>query len=728
VAIRTSLWDNRETVVLMNPVHLLQFSVFNKVKPILQTEAAECGLACLAMVAYFHGYRIDLNSMRQKFPISLKGLSLQNLINIADKLELTGRAIRCDINELKQLQLPAILHWNMNHYVVLTSVSKSSVSILDPAIGQKHVKLKQLENNFTGVALELQPTQNFTKIDAQKQLKLSGLWADIIGLKSSLMQIFILSLLLQFFAIISPFYMQLVVDDVIVSHDHNLLSILSIGFLFLMLINISVSALRSIVILLLGSQMNIQIATNLLRHLIHLPLDWFQKRHIGDVLSRFGSLEKVKELLTTGIIEAVVDGIMVIGTLVMMFIYSASLAWVVITSVMIYGIFRLIVFHKLRQLNEESLVANANKGSNFIETVKAIQTIKIFNQETERQSIWQNFYADAMNISIRLTKLNIVYKSTNSLIFGVENVVVVYLAATQVINGVMSVGMLFAFMAYKMQFTGKATALVEKVIQFKMLGLHLARIADIVQSPVEIDNSSTISSLNISTDVKKRDISGSIELKNLSFSYSDTEPLIINQLNVKLKAGQSVAIVGASGCGKSTLMKLMLGLLHATSGEVLLDGVNIHKLGVKNYRNVIAAVMQDDQLLSGSIAENISFFDPEFKFNEIESCAKMAAIHNDIMAMPMSYNSLIGDMGSSLSGGQKQRLLLARALYKKPKILFLDEATSHLDTQLEKDVNLSINHLNMTRVIIAHRQETIDSADRVLKMEGHTIIDITDDC
>ena len=714
--------------MLKNPVHLLQFSGFNKVKPILQTEAAECGLACLAMVAYFHGYRIDLNSMRQKFPISLKGLSLQNLINIADKLELTGRAIRCDINELKQLQLPAILHWNMNHYVVLTSVSKSSVSILDPAIGQKHVKLKQLENNFTGVALELQPTKNFTKIDAQKQLKLSGLWADIIGLKSSLMQIFILSLLLQFFAIISPFYMQLVVDDVIVSHDHNLLSILSIGFLLLMLINILVSALRSIVILLLGSQMNIQIATNLLRHLIHLPLDWFQKRHIGDVLSRFGSLEKVKELLTTGIIEAVVDGIMVIGTLVMMFIYSASLAWVVITSVMIYGIFRLIVFHKLRQLNEESLVANANKGSNFIETVKAIQTIKIFNQETERQSIWQNFYADAMNISIRLTKLNIVYKSTNNLIFGVENVVVVYLAATQVINGVMSVGMLFAFMAYKMQFTGKATALVEKVIQFKMLGLHLARIADIVQSPVEINNSSIISSLNISMGVKKRDISGLIELKNLSFSYSDTEPLIINQLNVKLKAGQSVAIVGASGCGKSTLMKLMLGLLHATSGEVLLDGVNIHKLGVKNYRNVIAAVMQDDQLLSGSIAENISFFDPEFKFNEIESCAKMAAIHNDIMAMPMSYNSLIGDMGSSLSGGQKQRLLLARALYKKPKILFLDEATSHLDTQLEKDVNLSINHLNMTRVIIAHRQETIDSADRVLKMEGHTIIDITDDC
>jgi ATP-binding cassette subfamily B protein RaxB len=722
VAIRASLWDNWEVVVLINPANLLQFSGFNKVKPILQTEAAECGLACLAMVAYFHGYRIDLNSMRQKFPISLKGLNLQNLINIANKLQLTSRAIRLDIDELKQLHLPAILHWNMNHYVVLTAVSKSSVTIIDPAIGQKHLKQKQLVNHFTGVALELHPTKKFEKKNDQKKLKLSELWENMVGLKSSLINIFILSLLLQLFAIISPFYMQLVVDDVIVSHDHNLLSILSIGFLLLMLINISVSALRSIVILLLGSQMSIQIATNLLRHLIHLPLDWFQKRHIGDVLSRFGSLEKVKQLLTTGVIEAVVDGLMVIGTLMMMFIYSVSLAWIVITAVTVYGIFRFIVFQKLRQLNEESLVANAKQGSNFIETVKAIQTIKIFNKETERQSIWQNYYAYSMNIAIRLTKLNITYKSINSLVFGVENIVVVYLAATQVINGVMSVGMLFAFIAYKIQFTGKATSLVEKVIEFKMLSLHLARIGDIVQSPVEIDNVGTIACVR--TSIHKRDISGAIELKNISFSYAETEPLIINQLNIKLKAGQSVAIIGASGCGKSTLMKLMLGLLHATSGEVLLDGVNIHKLGVKNYRNVIAAVMQDDQLLSGSIAENISFFDPEFKFNEIESCAKMAAIHNDIMAMPMSYNSLIGDMGSSLSGGQKQRLLLARALYKKPKILFLDEATSHLDSQLEKNVNLSINHLDMTRVIIAHRQETIDSADRVLKMENFRLVEI----
>jgi ATP-binding cassette subfamily B protein RaxB len=327
-----------------------------------------------------------------------------------------------------------------------------------------------------------------------------------------------------------------------------------------------------------------------------------------------------------------------------------------------------------------------------------------------------------MNISIRLTKLNIAYKSTSSLIFGIENIVVVYFAATQVISGVMSVGMLFAFMAYKMQFTGKAASLVEKVIEFKMLSLHLGRIAEIVHSPVENDNVATNSS--ISTAMKQRDISGLIELNNVSFSYSDVEPLIINQLTVKLIAGQSVAIVGPSGCGKSTLMKIMLGLLHVSSGEVLIDGVNIHKVGMQNYRNIVAAVMQDDQLVSGSIAENISFFDPESRFNEIENCAKMAAIHNDIIAMPMGYSSLIGDMGSSLSGGQKQRLLLARALYKKPKILFLDEATSHLDNQLEKDVNLSINHLSMTRVIIAHRQETIDSADRVLKMDGYKMIEI----
>ncbi len=701
---------------MTNPAELLNFSGFRKLRPILQTEAAECGLACLAMISCYYGHRIDLNTMRQKYPVSLKGASLQGLIKIADKLHLSSRPLRVDMNELENLTLPCILHWKMNHFIALKKVTGNTVVIIDPAIGEKKVKKKDLARHFTGVVLELIPSRGFEKKKEENLLHFSQLWDRIFGLKSALLKIFCLSLMLQLFAIASPFYMQLVVDDVIVSHDESLLRILAIGFLLLMLINIMVSVLRSIVIMLLGIQMNIQIANNIFRHLIHLPLEWFQKRHIGDVISRFGSLDKVKQLLTTGIIESIVDGIMVIGTLMMMFLYSTKLAIIVIVVVLLYSLIRLILFRPLRQLNEENIVAHAREDSNFIETIRAAQTIKIFNKETQRQAVWQNYYADAMNASICLNKLNIGYNTVNGLLFGIENILVIYLAATQVIDGVMSVGMLYAFMSYKGQFTGKATSLVEKIIQFKMLNLHLTRLGDIVLNPVETDT-------GISSTEK---ISGNITLHNISFRYSKSEPFIIQNASVEIQTGQSVAIIGPSGCGKSSLLKLMLGLLKPETGEVEIDGIALEMLGNENYRQQIAAVMQDDQLLSGSIADNICFFDPDFDQKKIEASAKLAAIHKDIMAMPMAYNSLIGDMGNTLSGGQKQRLILARALYKRPTILFLDEATSHLDTGLESQVNKSIKYLNMTRIIIAHRQETINSADRVLKMHKGSLVEVFD--
>ncbi len=671
------------------------------------------------MIAHYHGHHIDLNTLRRDYSISLKGSSLQSLIDTANKLQLTSRPLRLEIEEVQNLKLPCILHWDMNHFVVLKKVTRKSVTILDPSLGERVYRKNELAKHFTGVALELMPTKNFKKKNEEPPLRLSELWSKITGLKASLVQIFILSLLLQVFAMASPFYMQLVVDDVVVSHDVNLLTIIAFGFLFLMLINIVVTALRSLIVMMMGTQMSIQIASNLFRHLIRLPLDWFEKRHVGDVVSRFTSLDQVKELLTTGVIEAIVDGIMVIGTLMMMFIYSPRLAWVVVVIVVSFALVRFALYRPLRRLSEESIVANAKEDSNFMETVRAAQTIKIFGKETQRQTVWQNFYADAINTEIRLGKLNIGYTLLYSFLFGVENVIVIYLGATNVINGLMSVGMLFAFMSYKQQFTGKAASLIEKIIQFKMLNLHLSRIGDIALTPAEYELPDTLDQ-----GASKKKIIGQVELHNLCFRYSSSESFIVENANLHIEAGQIVAITGPSGCGKTTLMKVMLGLLIPGRGQVIIDGVDAKNFGNHNYRSQIAAVMQDDQLLSGSIADNICFFDPQFDHKKIEACARMAAVHDDVMEMPMAYNSLIGDMGNTLSGGQKQRVLLARALYKKPKLLFLDEATSHLDVSLENHVNQSIKYLKMTRVIIAHRPETIKSADRVLHMKGGKLTEV----
>ncbi|AOT10078.1 peptidase domain-containing ABC transporter [Pseudoalteromonas luteoviolacea] len=697
-----------------NPMHLLRFSGKKRLPVILQTEAAECGLASLAMVAAYHGYKTDLTTLRQSHDISLKGAKLEELMQIADKLNLSTRALRLELEHLPKLKTPCILHWDMNHFVVLKAVNRDSVVIHDPALGERKYTKGELSKHFTGVALELSPTEEFKSEDTRVNLKLSDFWRKVTGLKSTLGKVFLLSLLLQAFAITSPYYMQLVVDEVILSYDHNLLTILAVGFGLLMLIEMVTGAVRSILLLHFGNLMSVQLGANLFHHLIRLPLQYFEKRHIGDVVSRFGSLQQVKELLTKGVIEALIDGIMAIATLVMIFIYSPQLSFIVITAAAIYAIVRIAMYKPLRRMSEEVIVTQAKEQSNFMETVRGIQTIKLFGREVQRQSTWHNKYADNLNAGIKVGHLNIGYEAINRVIFGLENVLVIYFAALLVMEGNLSVGMLFAFMAYKRQFVEKMASLIEKVIEFKMLSLHFNRLADISLTNKESD---------IQSKTTAKELSGRIEVKDLKFRYSKKEAPVFSALDLSIQAGESVAIVGASGSGKTTLAKVMLGLFEPEAGKVEVDGVDIRQLGLSQYRSQIAAVMQDDQLLSGSIADNISFFDPDLDMKKVEWAAQVAAIDTDIVSMNMGYNTLVGDMGAALSGGQIQRLLLARALYRKPKILFMDEATSNLDTRLEASVNNAVKDLDITRIIIAHRPETIASADRVLALRYGKVVE-----
>ena len=568
------------------------------------------------MVANYYGHKIDLNRLRQSHPVSLKGIGLHGLMKIADQLHFATRAIRLELDELKNLQCPVILHWDLNHFVVLKKVTGRSIILHDPARGKHILSLEEVSKHFTGVGLELIPTKEFERKDEEQKAHLSDFWQRISGIKRTLLQILLLSFILQIFAIVMPFFMQLVIDEVIISHDIELLNILALGFLLLILIKVGVTALRSLIIVNMGTQLNIQMANNLFHHLIRLPLSYFEKRHIGDIVSRFGSMDKIKELLTTEIVTAVVDGVMLIGTLVMMFLYSPLLAIVVVTSVSIYALFRLAVYMPFRRLTEEGIVAGAKKDSNFMETIRAAQSIKLFGNEAQRQSVWQNLYADALNIKIRIAKLEINYAVVNGIIFGVENVLVIYLAAQLVIGNQLSVGMIFAFMSYRGQFTGKAASLIEQVIKLKMISLHLARLGDIVMTGIEKD-------ANAQSNPKQ--IKGDLRLENISFRYSETDPYIFNNLNMDIKAGQSVCLVGPSGCGKSTLMKVMLGLLDPTQGKVLVDDQDIHQFGIRNYRSQIASVMQNDQLLSGSISDNISFFDPHFNQEKVEDLCQASS-------------------------------------------------------------------------------------------------------
>ncbi|MGE5160317.1 MAG: peptidase domain-containing ABC transporter [Betaproteobacteria bacterium] len=691
----------------------LSFSFRRRLRVQLQAEAAECGLACLAMIVCWHGHETDVAALRRRFATSAQGTTLRQLVSIAARMRFTCRPLRLELEELVALRLPCILHWNLNHYVVLTHATRSAIRIADPARGARSLSLAEAGRHFTGVALELQPAAGFVPRRSPPSLSLAALVAGQRGLRASLAQVLVLALALEAVVLASPFFMQWVVDGAIVSGDRDLLLLLALGFGLLLLVQAATAGARSLVILHASTHLSLHWNASLFAHLLHLPVAWFERRHVGDVVSRFGSLATLQRTLTTGFVEAVIDGLMAVATLALMLLYSATLASIAAAAALLYALIRWGTYRPLRSAAEEQVVFAARAESVFIESVRAVATIKLANHEDARQARWMNATVDATNRSTAAETMTIAVRGAQTLLSGGEHLLIVTLGATAVIDGFLSVGMLLAFVAYRAAFSSRVGALVDRWIQFRMLDLHRARLADIALEPRE----------DAADDPSARGEAGdaTIEAVGVSFRYGDDEPWVLRDVHLRIPAGDCVAITGASGCGKTTLLKILTGLLPPTSGEVRIAGVAGARTGVQAHRRRVAAVLQDDQLLAGSIEANIAFFEPGPDRTRVEQCARIAAIHDEIAAMPMGYETLVGDMGASLSGGQKQRVLLARALYRQPDVLFLDEATSHLDVRRECLINEAIRRLPLTRVVVAHRPQTIASADRVVVLEGGAI-------
>ncbi|HEF5874879.1 TPA: peptidase domain-containing ABC transporter [Burkholderia cenocepacia] len=694
----------------------LSFGLGNKLPMLLQTEATECGLACLAMIAGYHGHHVDVATLRGRFPVSLKGAGLARVIEIAQRLDLGTRALKLDLDQLGQLRMPCILHWNFNHFVVLKEVSGKSAVIHDPAQGIRKVPLDVLSRSFTGVALELWPTSGFEPREAAPAVKLRALLGPVSGLSRSLVQVLVLAIALEVFTLVQPFFLQWVIDEVIVSADRDLLTVLALGFGLLVLMQQATSAIRGWTLMYFGTMLNVQWRANVFSHLLGLPVRYFEQRHLGDVVSRFGSIDAIQQTLTTSFLSAVIDGLMTIVTLAMMFVYSRVLGCVALVAIGLYALLRWLWYRPLRRATEEQIVRAAKQQSHFLETVRGVKTIKLFNRQDERRASWLSLLVEQVNAGLHVQKLQLLYQQLNGLLFGLEGVLVIWLGARMVMDGQFTVGVLMAFNAYRGQFDSRVGSLIDKYFEVKMLQLQGERLADIVFERPEPD----VALRHVPGEAD--DLSASIEVDAIGFRYADGEPTVLDGVSFAIKPGESVALVGPSGCGKTTLVNVLLGVLAPTAGKVRIGGVDLDRLGLDRMRSLVGTVLQDDVLFAGSIGENISFFDPDADPTWIAECAQLAAVHADIAAMPMGYNTLVGDMGTVLSGGQKQRVLLARALYKRPKILVLDEATSHLDLQREQQVNAAVSALRMTRVIVAHRPETIASADRVVMLNGGRIV------
>ncbi len=675
---------------------------------ILQTEMTECGLACIAMIGQYHGHNIDLNVLRKRYLISMTGASLKSIITIAGNLQLAARPLKVDLDQLEKLQLPAILHWDLNHYVVLKSIKGDKVQIVDPGIGLRNLKLSQVSDHFTGIALELTPTAEFSPIEARLKPHLSLLWSRLVGLKRAIFQTLTLSIILQLIVLSAPFYLQLVVDGALAQNDYGLLKALALGFGGLMILRAVSEAVRSWAILIYGNQMSLQMVGNVFRHLIRLPASYFEKRHVGDIISRMGSSVPIQEALTQSIVAVLIDGVMAILMLVILYLYSPLLGTIILASVALLTLSTLLIYPHLRRTQEESIYAKAVENTHVIESIRASTTVKLFGREAQREAAWRNLYTDFINTNVEYGKFTIWQKFAETLLTGLQIVIVVWAAAIMMMEGgSFTLGMLVAFLAYRQYFTDSVTQLLQKGIEFRLLSLHLDRLSDIIFSEEERLQDGSVKTL---------EIKGQIELENISFRYSDTDRWIFEDYNLTIEAGSMTTLTGLSGGGKTTLMKLILGLYEPTKGRILIDGRPLSEIGVRRWRQHIGVVMQDDKLLSGTIADNISFFDPEMDMKKVAAAARKAQIHEEIMAIPMHYTSMVGDMGSILSGGQKQRVLLARALYNDPSVLFLDEGTANLDTKTEEIIVGIIANMPITRIIVAHRPAFIEVSNTVLKI------------
>jgi ATP-binding cassette subfamily B protein RaxB len=694
------------------PDRMLQASVIlrRRTPLVLQTETAECGLACLAMMAGRYGHRVDLAALRRRYSLSLRGTTLHDLVRVASSMQLATRALRAELPHLRRLRLPCILHWDHNHFVVLTRVGARRMVIHDPGVGRRYVPVQEVNKRFTGVVLEAWPTQGFERKTERARVRIWELLRRTDGFAAAATQVLTMSLVLEAIGIAIPIGFQLVLDDVVVSDDRDLLTLIALGLGLVLTARALIDFVRSWAIMVAGSSLTLQWKMSLFRHLLLLPLSFFERRHAGDVASRFMSVDRIQQTLSTASISPVVDGVMAFVLVGIMWLYDPWLAVLAVTMTGIYALTRSLAYRLYRRANEEAVVYAANENSHFLESLRGMASIKALTIGDRRQGIWNNYLVDRVGAELRIGKIDLIFTILSTFLFGLDRIVIIFFGVRAVMGGGLSVGMLVAFLAYKDQFSQRVGKLLDTIVRLGTLTVHGERIADIALAEPEEGEFNHPVALAPTVISHKAALSA----RAISFRYSDNEPRVIADFDLDVAPGECIAIAGPSGAGKTTLLKILAGLLRPTAGTVLIDDVPLQAIGLEAYRAQIGCVLQDDRLFAGSIAENIAGFSPSPDPELIQQVARFAAIHSEIVHMPMGFETLVGDMGSSLSGGQMQRIVLARALYRGPRILLLDEATSHLDEENERAINEAIRRLPISRVIVAHRRSTLDMADRIL--------------
>ena len=672
-----------------------------------QSAVAECGLACLAMIAAYFGSGQDLASLRRRFGASMRGASLASLVRISESLHLSARAVRCGLAEMKRLKAPCILHWKFDHFVVLRKATRRHIFIHDPARGVLRLSLAEADALFTGIALELAPAKEFTRSRPLRRLRLADIVTLDGGFTTGVSAALLLAILSELLLLAMPFYLQTVIDQVLMRGDHLLLNTLVAGFVALTVFQLVASGTRQLTFQFLSQAMVFTLSSRVLRHLLHLPVAWFRARRLGDIQQRLASLARIQAFVTVSAPALVLDGIFLAIVTVLMVAYAPVLTAVVAAVAATYLLWRVLVFPVMLEQANRLVHAEAAAQTHLLESLRSMQSIKMCAGERARMTEWQNLLVRRINTQIRAGNTGVVDRSISQALQQGLHIGVVYLLARQVLDGAMTVGAVSAFVAYTGMFMARASGIVNRLVEYRLLQVPLDRLADIVFSDVE--------SCDRRAGCDAR-LGGELRASHLSFAYAKDERPILRDVSFSVSPGELVAIRGPSGSGKSTLLRLLAGVEQGMSGTLYYDGRPRDDWPLAAVRRSIATVFHDDVLVSGSIAQNIALFDASPDDARIQKVARLAAIDDSIESLPMAYNTRIGDLGSALSTGQVQRILFARALYRKPSILLLDEFTSGLDEDTEMRVLSSLTRLRATRVVVSHSRAVLRAADRVFDL------------
>ncbi len=711
-----------------------------KLPMIFQVESSECGLAALAMVAGYHGYATTTAQLRQRFPVSLMGLSLRQLIQIASRIGLAARAVRCDVDDLEAVTLPAMLHWDLQHFVVLKRVSRVGFEIHDPGRGARTLTRKEMSEHFTGIAVQLEPSAAFTQARAPARLTLSGLIGSFSGLRFTLAKLLVLSIVLELLSLAQPIVLRTVVDVGMTAGDRSFIYKLVGILLFAALLHGSSSFLRDYAVLRAGTTLNFHMMRRVFRHALRLPLTFFEKRPVGHLIERYRMTNEVEQFLISSLPLALIDGLTALLSIGLVAYFSPVLAAVSLGTIVAYLALRAAGQGVAHARQAAVVWTKGEENGHLIETLRTIFTTKVNALEPSRYASWVNRYTSLIAAQKAFGVVELGYRGIKLALVGANIAMLILLAGVQVVDGAITIGTLLAVLFYNSHFLVRSTLLVERYFDFRLLSVRLERLEDVVFSEPEpepaqdaeaVDRPSATPAAVIDPgrDLDEPVVSihaplqGGIVIQGLSFRYGPLDRMILDDVSVRIRPGESIALIGENGAGKTTLLKLLLGLYRPTAGRILYDGRSIDRFSLPALRSQIGVVTQDDELFAGTVAENIAHFDPEMDMDRVAECAELACVRSDIERAPMGYSTRLGDLGSPFSEGQEQKIFLARALYTRPRILMMDEGTANLDHDSEQRILDHLSRLDAVKLLIAHRPLTISRADRVLVLRHGCIVE-----